>query len=195
MASRCDKHMLDQINALLPQTQCQRCGFLGCRPYAQAILEGTPHNQCPPGGARVIEALSALLKREVLPLNPIHGTEGPRFLAKIREIDCIGCTKCIQVCPVDAIVGSAKHMHTVIAHECTGCELCIPACPVDCIEWESAPDDLQPEALEPSQRQEREQYHRMRHEARQERLKTQTPDINLTRILAQAIDFSKLAKE
>ena len=122
------------INALLPQTQCTRCGFQGCLPYAEAIVTGAAINQCPPGGSETIAALAALLQREPLPLNPENGIEQPVRVAFVLEELCIGCTKCIQVCPVDAIIGAAKRMHTVIALECTGCELCIPACPVDCIE-------------------------------------------------------------
>lgn len=124
-----------QIDALLPQTQCEQCGYHGCRPYAEAIARGEAQiNQCPPGGAAGIEKLAALLQRPLLPLNPEHGIETPRMLARIVEVDCIGCTKCIQACPVDAIVGAAKLMHTVIVDDCTGCELCVAACPVDCIE-------------------------------------------------------------
>lgn len=123
-----------RIDALLPQTQCEQCGFHGCRPYAEAIARGeAPINQCPPGGAAGIAKLAKLLGLDVIPLNPEHGVEKPRTLARIVEADCIGCTKCIQACPVDAIVGAAKLMHTVIADHCTGCELCVPACPVDCI--------------------------------------------------------------
>ncbi|HEY8683737.1 MAG TPA: RnfABCDGE type electron transport complex subunit B [Rhodanobacter sp.] len=123
-----------RIDALLPQTQCEQCGYHGCRPYAEAIARGEAEiNQCPPGGAAGIEKLAALLQRPVLPLNPEHGAEKPRMLARIVEADCIGCTKCIQVCPVDAIVGASKLMHTVLADDCSGCELCVPACPVDCI--------------------------------------------------------------
>jgi electron transport complex protein RnfB len=126
--------LADRIDALLPQTQCEQCGYHGCRPYAEAIARGEAEiNQCPPGGGAGIERLAALLGRPVLPLNPEHGIEKPRTLARIVEADCIGCTKCIQACPVDAIVGAAKLMHTVIADDCTGCELCAPACPVDCI--------------------------------------------------------------
>jgi electron transport complex protein RnfB len=126
--------LVDCIDALLPQTQCEQCGYHGCRPYAEAIAHGdAPINQCPPGGAAGIEKLAALLQRPVLPLNSEHGVEKLRTLARIVEADCIGCTKCIQVCPVDAIVGASKLMHTVIADDCTGCELCVPACPVDCI--------------------------------------------------------------
>jgi electron transport complex protein RnfB len=126
--------LADRIDALLPQTQCEQCGYHGCRPYAEAIARGEADiNQCPPGGAAGIEKLAALLHTPVLPLDPAHGVEKPRTLARIVEADCIGCTKCIQACPVDAIVGAAKLMHTVIADDCTGCELCVPACPVDCI--------------------------------------------------------------
>jgi electron transport complex protein RnfB len=127
--------LVDRIDAVLPQTQCEQCGYHGCRPYAEAIARGEAEiNQCPPGGAAGIEKLAALLQRPVLPLNPEHGVEKPRRLAHIVEADCIGCTKCIQACPVDAIVGASKLMHTVLADDCTGCELCVPACPVDCIE-------------------------------------------------------------
>ena len=123
------------INALLPQTQCTRCGFQGCLPYAEAIAGGKAAiNQCPPGGSQTIAALAALLQAEPLPLNPENGVEQPVRLAFVLEELCIGCTKCIQVCPVDAIIGATKRMHTVITSECTGCDLCIPACPVDCIE-------------------------------------------------------------
>ena len=132
--------LVDCIDALLPQTQCEQCGYHGCRPYAEAIARGdAPINLCPPGGATGIARLAALLDRPPLPLDPEHGVEKPRTLAHIVEADCIGCTKCIQVCPVDAIVGAAKWMHTVIVDDCTGCELCVPACPVDCIVLEPMP--------------------------------------------------------
>jgi electron transport complex protein RnfB len=124
----------DSIDALLPQTQCTRCGYTGCRPYAEAIVAGDAEiNQCPPGGAATIEALARLTGRPVLPLNPANGVEKPREVAYILEEHCIGCTKCLPACPVDAIVGANKRMHTVIVPECTGCELCIAPCPVDCI--------------------------------------------------------------
>lgn len=126
----------ERIDALLPQTQCTRCGYPACRPYAQAIAAGEAAiNQCPPGGEAGVEALAQLLGREALPLNPQHGLPVTRrLLARIDESVCIGCTKCIQACPTDAILGAANLMHTVIAEECSGCELCIPPCPVDCIE-------------------------------------------------------------
>lgn len=123
-----------QIDALLPQTQCTRCGYQGCLPYAEAIATGAAAiNQCPPGGAATIDALAALTGMPALPLNPTNGSEQPRTVAYILEEHCIGCTKCLPACPVDAILGANKRMHTVIASECTGCELCIAPCPVDCI--------------------------------------------------------------
>ena len=139
--------LADRIDALLPQTQCEQCGYHGCRPYAEAIAEGSADiNQCPPGGQAGIDALAALLDRETKALNPDNGTEKPRTLARVIEDECIGCTKCIQVCPVDAILGASKQMHTVIADHCTGCELCVPACPVDCI----ALDPMPAEQIDPA---------------------------------------------
>lgn len=126
--------VVDQIDALLPQTQCGQCGFAGCRPYATAIANGEADiNQCPPGGETGIRSLADLLGRDPKPLNPEYGAEKPKTVALIDESRCIGCTLCIQACPVDAILGAAKQMHTIIAAECTGCELCIAPCPVDCI--------------------------------------------------------------
>jgi len=123
-----------RIDALLPQTQCTRCGYPTCRAYADAIAAGeTDINHCPPGGAAGVAALAALLGRATKALDPANGREAPPLVAVIDEAVCIGCTKCIQACPVDAIVGAAKRMHTVVAAECTGCELCLPPCPVDCI--------------------------------------------------------------
>jgi electron transport complex protein RnfB len=126
--------VVDKVDALLPQTQCGQCGFAGCRPYAEAIAGGDADiNRCPPGGEATIHALADLLGRDAKPLDPEAGEEKPKALAVIDEQWCIGCTLCIQACPVDAIVGASKHMHTVIADECTGCELCVEPCPVDCI--------------------------------------------------------------
>jgi electron transport complex protein RnfB len=122
------------IDALLPQTQCTRCGYQGCKPYAEAIASGAAEiNQCPPGGSTTIAALATLLHREAIPLNPANGVEGPTLVAQIDESVCIGCTKCLPPCPVDAILGARKQMHTVISELCTGCELCVAPCPVDCI--------------------------------------------------------------
>jgi electron transport complex protein RnfB len=124
----------DQIESLLPQTQCGQCSFPGCRPYAEAIANGEAINKCPPGGESTIQALADLLDVEALPLDAEHGEESVKTVAYIREDECIGCTKCIQACPVDAILGAAKQMHTVIVSECTGCDLCVEPCPVDCID-------------------------------------------------------------
>ncbi len=133
-ASDTTRELVDRIDALLPQTQCGQCGYGGCRPYAEAIAcEGAAINRCPPGGAAGIADLAALLARAPLPLDPACGVEKPPLIALIVEADCIGCTKCIQACPVDAIVGAPKLMHTVLIDLCTGCELCLPPCPVDCI--------------------------------------------------------------
>tara|TARA_R110002095_G_scaffold215318_1_gene209119 strand:+ start:583 stop:1131 length:549 start_codon:yes stop_codon:yes gene_type:complete len=129
--------IVDQIDKLLPQTQCGQCSFPGCRPYAQAIANGEADiNQCPPGGEAGIAALADLLGVEAKPLNAENGEEKPKMVAVIDEEICIGCKLCIQACPVDAILGAPKQMHTVIAAECTGCELCIPPCPVECITME-----------------------------------------------------------
>jgi electron transport complex protein RnfB len=125
----------DQINDILPQTQCGQCGYPGCRPYAEAIANGADINKCPPGGEAGIQALADLLDVEPMPLDEEHGEEKTTAaVAFIREAECIGCTKCIQACPVDAILGAAKQMHTVIISECTGCDLCVEPCPVDCID-------------------------------------------------------------
>jgi len=135
--------LVEQIDAQLPQTQCGQCGFPGCRPYAEAIAaEEAEINQCPPGGEATIHALADLLDREPLPLNPENGAESAKTVAFIDEQTCIGCTLCIQACPVDAILGAAKQMHTIIESECTGCDLCLPPCPVDCIEMIEIKEDM-----------------------------------------------------
>jgi len=126
--------VVERIDALLPQTQCGQCTYAGCRPYAEAIAAGEADiNQCPPGGEVTIHALADLLGVDPRPLNPEHGEHSEKTVVLIDEQVCIGCTLCIQACPVDAILGAAKQMHTVIANECTGCDLCIPPCPVECI--------------------------------------------------------------
>jgi len=149
---------VDDIDAVLPQTQCTRCGYQGCRPYAQAIAAGeAPINQCPPGGAATIVALAALLGRPVLPLNPANGTEGPPLVAQIDEEACIGCAKCLPPCPVDAIIGARRQVHTVVLALCNGCELCIAPCPVDCISM--VPRAALPQApREPGAQENRERY-------------------------------------
>jgi len=130
-----DASLVEQVDALLPQTQCAQCEFPGCRPYAEAIAKGEADiNRCPPGGDTVIQSLATLLGRETLPLDASLEAHKPPLVALIREPECIGCTLCIHACPVDAIVGASKKMHTVISAHCTGCELCLPPCPVDCID-------------------------------------------------------------
>ena len=166
--------LVDQIDALLPQTQCTKCGTAGCRPYAEEIATGkAPHNRCVPGGADTIAELAALLEKPVLALDPAFGVEPfTRRVAFIREAECIGCTKCIQACPVDAIVGAAKLMHTIITDECTGCDLCIPPCPVDCIEIHDFP-----KITDPEEKRAVATHNRMRFEARKARLADNKADI------------------
>lgn len=133
--------LVSKIDALLPQTQCGECDFAGCLPYAEALAQGVaPINKCPPGGVETVKALGALLNIDASPYlaEAIDNTRNPS-LAVIREEECIGCTKCIKACPVDAIIGSAKLMHSILNHECTGCGLCVEPCPVDCIEMVDIP--------------------------------------------------------
>lgn len=130
--------LIQRIDALLPQTQCGKCGHPGCRPYAEGIANGEAINKCPPGGDETIAGLARLLNVPVVELDISRGP-APAQVAFIREAECIGCTKCIQACPVDAIVGAAKQMHTVLIDECTGCDLCVAPCPVDCIEMHPLP--------------------------------------------------------
>lgn len=154
--------LINQINELLPQTQCGQCGFKGCRPYAEAIAGGRADiNQCPPGGDDSIAALADFLGIPPKPLNPAFGIHKPKQVAFIIEQDCIGCVKCIAACPVDAILGATKLMHTVIASECTGCELCVAPCPFDCIVMK--PADMDANSLS---RQEKAASAKRRYEAR-----------------------------
>jgi H+/Na+-translocating ferredoxin:NAD+ oxidoreductase subunit B len=131
-------NLVDKIDALLPQTQCGECQYAGCRPYAQAMAEGkdTP-NHCPPGGIDTLHQLGRLLNIDISQYEAeVSNNTRPAQIAVIDENNCIGCTKCIQACPIDAIIGSAKHMHTILSDECTGCELCVAPCPVDCIDMQ-----------------------------------------------------------
>jgi electron transport complex protein RnfB len=135
--------LVEKIDAILPQTQCGQCGYPGCKPYAEAIAKGDSEiNCCPPGGEEGIRKLADLLGREFKPLSGEHGIEKPKSVAFIDEQTCIGCTLCIQACPVDAIVGAAKQMHTIVAAQCTGCELCLPPCPVNCIIMNPLPETI-----------------------------------------------------
>ena len=179
----------DQIDAILPQTQCTKCGFDGCRPYAEAIASGrAPINRCPPGGREGIARLAALLGRPVLEPDPACGVEGPHRKAWVVEALCIGCTKCIVACPVDAIIGAPRRMHTVIEPLCSGCELCVPACPVDCIEMR--PSAARPQWTDDDAAAARERSVRRRLRLERERLEEQH------RLERKALDkLARLASE
>ncbi|UCE31040.1 MAG: electron transport complex subunit RsxB [Burkholderiales bacterium] len=173
--------LTDRIDALLPQTQCTRCGFEGCGPYAQAIARGDAEvNRCPPGGVALIDGLAALLGRDPMPLDPLRGPHRSLRIARVIETECIGCTKCIQACPVDAIVGAPRRMHTVIARLCTGCDLCLPPCPVDCIVM-TEPDP--PRAWTTADAT----AARQRHDARRRRMRLEQADTE-RRLAARARD-------
>lgn len=163
--------LVKKIDAILPQTQCGQCGYPACKPYAIAIAEGNADiNQCPPGGDEGVSRLAKLLGVATKPLNAEHGVPKPKARAVIDETFCIGCALCIEVCPVDAILGAAKHMHTVIAHECTGCELCLPPCPVDCIQMQVVQPAVITSQHWTEQRQQQANQARERYEFRQQRL-------------------------
>lgn len=162
-----DSGLAERLDALLPQTQCTRCGFPACRPYADAMAIGEADiDRCPPGGADAVVALASMLGRAPKPLDPAYGIEAPPTVAVIDEAACIGCTLCIQACPVDAIVGAAKRMHAVIASECTGCDLCVAPCPVDCISMRAIADTPLPRFAVMA----RAEHARARYEARNRRI-------------------------
>lgn len=166
-----DISLVGQIDALLPQTQCRQCGFLGCKPYAEAIAIGDADiNQCPPGGEDGVQALATLLGLKAKPLDASRGPTLPKSVAVIDEQRCIGCTLCILACPVDAILGASKLMHTVIGKECTGCRLCLPPCPVDCITMEPVAETLAEDTNTAKMfiRQQADHF-RLRHQARLKR--------------------------
>jgi electron transport complex protein RnfB len=183
------KTLADQIEDLLPQTQCTKCGYPACRPYAEAIAAGEADiNRCPPGGMEGVARLSRLTGRPVIPINPANGLERPRPVAFIDENLCIGCTLCIQACPVDAILGAAKQMHTILPSLCTGCDLCVAPCPVDCI-------SMVPRAGDPdceltgwaAWSQEQADAARARHDFRTERLRREKEE-NDARLAAKAVE-------
>jgi Na+-translocating ferredoxin:NAD+ oxidoreductase subunit B len=190
--------LVEQIDALLPQTQCTKCGYPACRPYAEAIARGEAEiNQCPPGGDAGVRKLAALLERKYQALNPRNGLEQPRRVAVIDEARCIGCTLCIQACPVDAIVGAPKLMHTVVTELCSGCDLCLPPCPVDCIEmlpavgtdaiWDRARADAARERFElRDARLERERRERAERMAARALKAKEDPDAEKKRAIIQA---------
>jgi electron transport complex protein RnfB len=167
---------VDQIDALLPQTQCARCDYPGCRPYAQALADASAAiNRCPPGGTQGIAALAKLLDRPILPLDPSCGSEADPGVAWIDAAQCIGCARCLPPCPVDAIIGAHRYLHTVLESACTGCELCIESCPVDCIVMRPRAHD----ARAPNPSENRERYHA--HRARTERQAQQRAALLLER--------------
>ncbi|QNA88144.1 electron transport complex subunit RsxB [Massilia sp. Dwa41.01b] len=183
------KTLADLIEDQLPQTQCTKCGYPACRPYAEAIASGEAEiNQCPPGGLEGVRRLSGVTGRPVIPINPANGIERPRPVAFIDESLCIGCTLCIQACPVDAIMGAAKQMHTILPSLCTGCDLCVAPCPVDCI-------SMVPRINEPDWEstgwaawsQEAADAARARHDFRTERL-TREREENDARLAAKAVE-------
>ena len=172
MATISSVELVRRIDALLPQTQCRRCGYDACLPYAEAIAGGDAINRCPPGGAALIAALAAVTDRAIVPLDRSHGEHTPLAVAKIDEAWCIGCTLCIDACPVDAIIGAPKRMHAVLPALCTGCELCLPPCPVDCIDmiragraWSSADAQAASERFAARNARERDRRRRPRESA------------------------------
>jgi electron transport complex protein RnfB len=180
--------LADRIEDLLPQTQCTKCGYPACRPYAEAIASGKADiNQCPPGGIEGVARLAHLLGRQVIPINPVNGHERPRPVAVIDEALCIGCTLCIQACPVDAIIGAAKQMHTILADLCTGCDLCVAPCPVDCIAMVPASGDATGWAAWSQQQAD---AARARHDFRNLRLQREK-DENDARLTAKALEKLK----
>lgn len=160
-----------KIDALLPQTQCTKCGYKDCYDYAKAIANGEKHNRCPPGGEAGIRALSELLNRPALPLDLNCGNYQSKKVAVIDESLCIGCTKCILACPVDAIIGAKQQMHTIVENDCTGCDLCVTPCPMDCIKMVNVKLEKQPENLTAEAKERQKNHYRTAHITREKRLK------------------------
>ncbi|UVW29647.1 electron transport complex subunit RsxB [Massilia sp. H6] len=178
------KTLADQIEDLLPQTQCTKCGYPACRPYAEAIARGEAEiNQCPPGGIEGVRRLASATGRPVIPINPANGVERPRPVAFIDESLCIGCTLCIQACPVDAILGAAKQMHTILPSLCTGCDLCVAPCPVDCISMLPVTNETGWDAWS----QQAADAARARHDLRTQRLQREKAE-NDARLAAKALE-------
>jgi electron transport complex protein RnfB len=181
--------LADRLEDLLPQTQCTKCGYPACRPYAEAIASGAAEiNQCPPGGMEGVARLAQATGRPVIPINPANGLERPRPVAFIDEALCIGCTLCIQACPVDAILGAAKQMHTILPSLCTGCDLCVAPCPVDCIVMAPRTNDpLHEPTGWAAWSQEDADAARARHDFRSERLRREKAE-NDARLAAKAVE-------
>lgn len=178
------------IDALLPQTQCRQCGFPGCRPYAEALAAGAAAiNRCPPGGTALIAELAALLGTAPLPPDPAHGAMAAPAVAVIDESACIGCALCLPACPVDAIVGAPRLMHTVISAECTGCGLCLPPCPVDCITLVATgiPGDRTAQRAAASRLRQRFEAHQQRQAAGAARKRSKAAATRKQAVLARAL--------
>ena len=196
-------NLISKIDALLPQTQCTKCGYKDCYEYANAINNGEKHNRCPPGGDDVITKLSALLNRPILPLDKNCGSYEKKKVAVINESLCIGCTKCTLACPVDAIIGAKQKMHSVIENSCTGCNLCVIPCPMDCIEMVDLKFEKQPENLTTTSREIQKNHYRTAHIARKVRLKNKVKkqeqkhnkSINKKAYIAEALRVFKEKKQ
>lgn len=185
---------IEAIDKILPQTQCTKCGYDDCYNYAKAITNGDSHNKCITGGEKTIKELSKLLNKKEIPLDESLGIEKPRAIAKIDEDLCIGCTKCILACPVDAIVGAKKLMHTIVESECTGCELCIEPCPMDCISLVELAENKQPEKLTDEQYTEQKNHFRDRYIFhKQKQLQTKEKQRDTYKNIASAEDMDKKA--
>lgn len=192
--------LIKQIDAVLPQTQCGQCGFDGCMPYARAVVEGQADiNQCPPGGDAGAAAIAAMLNIPAKSLNTAYGHPKPPAIALIDEAQCIGCTFCLRACPVDAIIGAAKHMHTVLIELCTGCERCVAPCPVDCISMVPVPEPATPEIRQQKADDAREHYQRRQlrlardQQQRTEKLELRRPKDNPAPDTQQATDPKQAA--
>lgn len=185
---------IESIDNLLPQTQCQKCTYVDCYSYAKAITNGESHNKCITGGIKTLKELSTLLDKEEIPLDKNLGEEKPRATAVIDESLCIGCEKCLLACPVDAIVGAKKFMHTVIEAECTGCELCIEPCPMDCISLFDIASERQPESLSVDEDMKQKNHYRNRYKFHKSKEKaTKSKQRNTYKNITSTQDIDKKA--